>query len=676
MGSRRIGKLFLLLIASGALGAGSPPSALERRYTMLLSGNRAGEQVVRSLGSGVEEIHYEFNDRGRGPKLDERIALGSRGIPIAIEIAGNDYHKAPVNEMFSGSPSLARWASASETGERREPGTVFYVPLNGTPEDFGLLARALRDAPGGKLALLPAGEASVERVGELSLENGAQTRKVTQYAVTGLDFSPRDVWLDEDGAFFASVSSWDTEILAGWEASIPKLLESQDQAGAGRAQALARKLGRRPAGELVFTGANLFDSENAVVHPKTTVLIRGSKVEAVGPDGSVLIPAGAEVLDAGGKTLMPGLWDMHVHLSSSTDGLLDIANGVTTVRDLGNDPDALLSYKKSFDVGTAAGPRIVLAGLVDGSGPFSGPIKRKVDNEAQARAAVEDYARRGYVQIKIYSSIDPKLVPFIVRLAHEKNMRVSGHVPAFMTAEQFVQDGADEIQHINFLFLNFLFDDVKDTRTPARFTAVAEHAAEIDLSSERVKGFLRLLKQHDTVIDPTLDAFEDLFTARPGQISPVYTEVADRLPAQVRRGLLAGGLPVPEGRDRRYRDAFAATLKMVKALEENDIRIVAGTDAMVPGFSLPRELELYVEAGLRPARVLQIATLGAARVMKMDRRSGSIAPGKLADCILIAGSPEKRINDLRRVELVVKDGVVYKPAEVDAAIGVRPVPGS
>ena len=249
---------------------------------------------------------------------------------------------------------------------------------------------------------------------------------------------------------------------------------------------------------------------------------------------------------------------------------------------------------------------------------------------------------------------------------------MSGHVPAFMSAEQFVRAGADEFQHINFFALNFLFDDVKDTRTPVRFTAVADRAATIDLNSERVRAFVKLLKERKTVVDPTVNVFEEMFTARPGKLSAGASAVADRLPPQVRRYLLAGGLPVPEGKDERYRESAKALLRMVKLLYDAGVPLVAGARPAMPGFALHRELELYVEAGIPAAEVLRIATLGAARVMKRDGELGSVAPGKLADLILIDGDPTRRIGDIRRTSLVVKDGNVYRPEALYKSIGVRP----
>jgi imidazolonepropionase-like amidohydrolase len=126
--------------------------------------------------------------------------------------------------------------------------------------------------------------------------------------------------------------------------------------------------------------------------------------------------------------------------------------------------------------------------------------------------------------------------------------------------------------------------------------------------------------------------------------------------------------------DQRYRDSFAAMLRLVKALSDAGIAIVAGTDAMA-GFSLHRELELYVQAGIPAPRVLQIATLDAARVMKRDGELGAIAPGKLADLILVDGDPATRIQDIRRVTMVVKDGMRYDAAALDQALGVRPISG-
>jgi len=416
--------------------------------------------------------------------------------------------------------------------------------------------------------------------------------------------------------------------------------------------------------------ANLFDAETAAVRPNSTVVITGNKITAVGDDSKVSVPQGAEIIDATNKTILPGLWDMHVHLSPN-DGLLHMAAGVTSVRDLANDIDQLAAMQRRFDEGTEIGPRVLKAGFLDGRGPYAGPTKVFADTEQEARDDIDRYAKLGYVQIKIYSSIKPELMPKIAAMAHGHGLRVSGHVPAFMTAEQFVKGGADEIQHMNFIFLNFLFDKVQDTRTPARFTEVVKHATEVDPSSTQVREFIRLLQEHKTALDPTLNAFEGMFTDRPGKVSASYAAVADRLPAQIRRGFYYGGLEVPEGMDQHYRDSFQQMLKMTKAMYDAGITIEAGTDSLA-GFSLHRELELYEMAGIPAPKILQLATLGAARVMKVDEKRGSIAVGKLADVIVVDGDPAARIGDIRRVRTVVKDGVVYQTSDLYRAIGVKP----
>jgi cytosine/adenosine deaminase-related metal-dependent hydrolase len=644
--------------------------ASQTRYAVLIMEKPAGSQTSTVAADGTRNLSYEFNDRGRGPKLTARVRLDAAGVPTLMEIDGVDYLKAPVAERFSAANGVARWKNSAEAGEQPISAPGFYLSTQGLPEELGWLAHALLKAPGQRMALLPAGDASIKRAEELNIGEGAARRHVTAYQIEGLGFSPATVWLDDDHTLFASVDRFYSVVREGWAASVPKLLEKQEALASKRSGALARTLTRKPLKPVTLTNANVFDSATGKSMPGMTVVIEGNRIRAVGKDGAVAIPSHAQHIDVGGKALLPGLWDMHVHVAPN-DGLLHLAAGVTSVRDLANDNDALQKMKREFDSGAEIGPRITMRGFMDGRGPYTGPTKVFVDNEAEARSAIDYYAKHGYDGIKVYSSIKPELVPTITKLAHAKGLRVSGHVPAFMTAQQFVEAGADEIQHINFIFLNFWFDEVKDTRTPQRFIAVAERAATLDLNSERVRSFVRLLKDRNIVVDPTLTVFEGLFTDRPGKISQSYASIADRLPPQVRRGFLVGGLPVPEGKDARYRESQRATLRMMKLLYDSGVTIVAGTDGL-PGFTLHRELELYVQAGISPADVLRIATLGAARVAHRDQELGSIAPGKLADMVLVDGDPAKRISDIRRPSLVIKDGAFYEPAALYKALGIKP----
>ncbi|HEX6733084.1 MAG TPA: amidohydrolase family protein [Pyrinomonadaceae bacterium] len=665
-------RVFRLMIAGAFCFAslGLVQAQETARYTVLMMGKPAGAQTTVVKPDGLREFTFEYNDRGRGPKLTSRFKIDADGLPVSVETTGNDYMKGPVNETLKVVDGVARWHSAAESGEKKLAGRAFYVSIYGPPEELAMLAQALLKSPDKRLPLLPEGEAAIARTGELSIKNGEKTRRVISFEISGLGFTPYTIWLDEDNAFFASVSSWVSFIRDGWESTAPLLLKKQDEMEAGRTLRLAQTLARKPNTPLAFTNARLFDSETGRTLSNMTVLLEGNRIKAIGQGNSVNVPKNTEIIDARGRTLLPGLWDMHVHIGSN-DGLLHLAAGVTSVRDLANDIDTLQTLKRKIEANEELGPRILMSGFMDGRGPYAGPTKVFVDTEEEARTAIDNYARLGYSGIKIYSSIKTELVPKIIELAHAKGLRVSGHVPAFMTAEQFIQAGADELQHVNFVFLNFLFEDVKDTRTPARFTSVADRAATIDLKSERVTSFVKLLKEKKTVVDPTVGVFEGMFVDRPGKMSVSFAKIGDRLPPQVRRSLFAGGLPVPEGKDERYRESAKALLRMIKLLYDAGVPIVAGTDSLA-GFALHRELELYVEAGIPPAEVLKIATIGAARVMKRDADLGSIAPGKLADVILVDGNPAEQISDIRRVALVIKDGLVYEPRALYRSIGVRP----
>ena len=232
-----------------------------------------------------------------------------------------------------------------------------------------------------------------------------------------------------------------------------------------------------------------------------------------------------------------------------------------------------------FDAGTELGPRVWKCGIIDGTGPLAGPTKMRVATAADALKDVDWYADHGYGQIKIYSSVPPALVPVIADEAHAHGLRVSGHVPAFMNARQFVDAGADEIQHLNFIVLNFLFDSVKETRNMNRFTAVAEHAREFTPDKPVVHEFIVYLARHHTVLDPTVNVFEDLFSGDKAAVIPGLEELAARLPPQSRRDFLSGALQIPPGQEAAYREALPAMLKLLKGLYDAGVTIIPGTDS-------------------------------------------------------------------------------------------------
>lgn len=663
MRSRTI--LFTTLLCACAATKPAADHGGELRYVFLTSGQKNGEMIETRGPDGSAIVHFSFNDRGRGPDLTTTYWTGADGIPTKVEIRGVDYFKIQVNEDFVREGDTARWKNASEQDSITSKTPAFYIALNSPPEEAALLIRAALKTKDHRLPVLPSGEIEVAVVRTQEVTKDSEKKTVTMYSVSGGDLEPWFIWLDEEQRFFAGVGGWSGVMLEGWEKSFEPLRDQQQVYSRMRLEDLAKRLTKHPEHAVVFENVAVFDAEAKKLLPAQSVVITGDKITAVGPAASIKKPADAEVIDGKGKTLLPGLWDMHVHIGDS-DGLLDLAAGVTSVRDLGNDVPELLKTIKKFDDGTVLGPRVVFSGFIDGPGPYALPIGKVVANEEEMKKAIDDYKALGVEQIKLYSSLDPKLVPAAAAEAKKLGLRVSGHVPNGMHAQDFVEQGADEVQHINMLALNFL--DVPDTRTPERFHAVGRETGALDLASPKVKAFIELLKSHHTVIDPTLVTFESMFTQKPGELTPAMASIDARMPINVRRYSRRGGV-APAGMEEKYKDAYTKMIALVGELYKAGVTIVAGTDEP-GGFSLHRELELYVKAGIPAADVLAMATVGPARVMKHADTRGTIAPGKLADLLLVDGDPTTHMEDIRKGVWVMKGGNLYRPEDLYAAIGI------
>ncbi|MFZ1392917.1 MAG: amidohydrolase family protein [Dokdonella sp.] len=666
-------KTAISLLAALLAAVGSVQAAEHvEKSVMILAGANAGYQEARYGDDGKLAVHFEFNDRGRGPKLDATYTLDANGLPTATELKGVDYLKAPITETYSRNGDAVAWKNGAEDEKRTVAGPAFFLGLNQVPEDAMLLVRALLKAPHNKLELIPSGEASIRKLASVEVKGKDSAQTVDLYALGGLGLLPDFIWLDQNQRFFASYSSWSTMIRAGYEEAITTIGDRQEQEEKRLAETRANELTRKLSAPLLIRNVRVFDPPSGEVVDARSVLIDAGKIVSIG-DADVASLAGVEEFDGAGRFMMPGLWDMHVHFTAGADGLLELASGVTTVRDMANQVDSLKASIESIEAGRDIGPRIIRAGIIDGKGPFAGPTKVLVENEQEALAAVKMYKDTGHEQIKIYSSVKPELMPIIAKAAHEQGMRVSGHVPAYMTARQFVENGADEIQHVNMLFLNFMFDKVQDTRTPARFTTVAEYGAGLDLSSPPVREFIQLLKDRNIVIDPTVGTFEDMFLSRPGVPGPGFAAITDRFPTTWQRQIKSGsgGLEMKAGQQSLFRDSYQNMVNMVGVLFRSGVRIVPGTDNLA-GMTLPREFELYVEAGIPPVDVLRIATIGSAEVMKRDNDYGRIAPGYVSDLILIDGDPTINMADIRKVRTTIRGDRLYDADALFKAVSVKP----
>ena len=642
-------------------------SAQAREDLVQIHGVVVGRQVLSTPKAGETQADYGFSERGRGDQLHAHWTLDSRGLPIHYEMQGNDYWKVPITESFKVADGRATWKNRVESGSVDwSSGTAaFYLPANAPPEFMGVLARALLKAEGHRLPLLPAGEARLER-GPSVVD--ASKRKLTLYRISGIEFTPIPVWLDDKGNTAGVVDDWFEVIDPQAKPVLPKLQAAQGEADQAWSAALAKAQTHVPKGDLLVRHARLFDPRDLSVSDDMRVLVRTGHIVRVERDDASGAPADAEVIDAAGRFLMPGLWDVHQHFAG-TDGVFDLIAGVTNGRDMANDNEPLMARVKRFDSNTELGPRVVLAGIMEGTGPLAGPTDVRVETLEQARKAVDWYADHGYEQVKIYSSYPPALVRATADMAHARGMRVSGHVPAFMVAHQFIEAGADEIQHLNFIVLNF-FPEVADTRSKDRYTLMAEKLQGLDFESAQFKDFVALMRSHHTVLDPTVSILEGLFSGKADQAPVALEGVLQRFPPVVRRKMLTGAVAVPAGKEEAYAQALPKLLKLIKRLHDEGITLMPGTDAFA-GYTLHRELELYSQAGIPNAEVLRMATLVPAQVVGVSGLRGVIAPGKQADMILLDGDPLKHIGDIRRVWRTIKAGQVYDPAAMEQAMGME-----
>jgi pimeloyl-ACP methyl ester carboxylesterase len=627
------------------------------RHTVIVAGQPAGERLSWAESPGT----WRYSARGppSGFARTSRLTLDSEGLTFQMEISGRKNPMQPWEERFHLHAGRATWSTPVDRGELSLFGPAYYAAIH-PAHDLGVLARALLRLSAGVMPLLPAGEARLEPLETRLVEVDGRNRTIRLYAIHGLDLRPRYVWLDEEEATFAD--EW--SVLAGWEAAYPELRAAMGGAIAEHMRRMARDLAP-PARErpLVIRGARLFDPETHAVHSGKTIVVEGSRILAVGPDGALHIPADAQLVDATGRMVLPGLWDMHAHQDPGRYlewyVPLHLAAGVTTTRDMGSDASTLVSLRQRIDADEVVGPRIIMAGFIDGIGGSRTGIQ--VENAADVLAAVDRYAELGFVQLKIYNRLPADLVPVAIERAKHHRMRVSGHIPWEMTGREAVENGFDEIQHMTALMEGMVLDPDEDLTD----SEIADVLAGLTPESEVVREFIELLAAHDVAVDPTLAFFHSTGAVPPSWIA----EVLDQFPPQARRRWLDRSAPRWAGE--RWSEILANQFGIVRALHQAGVPILPGTD-MMPGFGLHKELELYVEAGIPAPDVLTLATLGAARLMGMDDELGSIEPGKLADLILVDGDPTHDISDIRRVVTVIKDGRVYDPAAIYRALGIRP----
>jgi len=351
---------------------------------------------------------------------------------------------------------------------------------------------------------------------------------------------------------------------------------------------------------------------------------------------------------------------------------MNIACGVTLGRDPGNDNQTLLDLERKIESGEVVGPRMKKSGFLEGKSPYSANAGFVVATVDEALEKVRWYRSHGFWGIKIYNSMNPDFVKPIAAEAHRLGMHLSGHVPAFMSAERAILDGYDEINHINQLVLSLIIDPLKeDTRTPFRISALGERMANLDLQSDPVQRMVRLMKEHHVTLDPTLAIISSVLRGRPGKTCPTDAAWLDHMPSAVQRARRTMMLNLKPEQYSLYDASWTKIEATLLMLDQAGIMLVPGTDDTA-GFVLHSELEAWVKAGISPAKALSSATLGGVRFLGLETQLGTIEAGKLADLYLVQGDPTTEISALRNGLLTIKNGAYFYPDEIHSKLGITP----
>ena len=656
----------LSLIALALLA--HPASAAIEKFTVITGGKNVGHVTADTTGDKTS-IDFDIKNNGRGPSSAETITVDAQGLPTTWAITGATTFGSKVAENFARTGNRAIWADSTGPGKATVKGPSLYIGQAVSPWALGLYARAMLKQPKLEIAALPGGTLRMEQGPTLSVGTAANAIPVTRYDILGIDTTPSTILLDAKGDLFAAVSPSFIIIRNGYEGEEKRLRDLAATWETERFVAIEKRVGHHYGTPLRIRNVRLFDPATAKLTAPMSVVVNGKTIAGVEPLDSPASP-GETTIDGAGGTLIAGMTEMHGHLGQD-DALLNLAAGITTVRDMGNDNEVLDELIHKMDAGTIGGPRVVRSGFIEGKSPFNSNNGIVVDSEAKAVDAVRWYGARGYWQIKIYNSINPAWVPAMVAEAHRLGMRVAGHVPAFSTADAMMAAGYDEMTHINQFMLGWVIKPTEDTRTLFRLTAL-KRLPGLDLNSAPVQATINTIATKHIAIDPTIGIHENLTQNRDGQIPPGMVDYFDHMPIGTRRDAMKGWIDVSApGDDAAYRGAYDKILATVRMLHDRGVFIVPGTDTG-GALTYHRELELLQKIGMTAPEVLKRATFDMAQYLGEDQRRGSIAKGKLADFFLVPGDPTTDLKAIKTISMVVKDGTVYFPSEVYPEFGIRP----
>jgi imidazolonepropionase-like amidohydrolase len=606
--------------------------------------------LTRSESDVVLKSDFKFTDRGSAVPLTTKLTMEKDLTPRDFEIKGRISRFSPIEDSVHG---------RSAGKETIPPGENFFDIQGYAPVSVQMMLVRYWHSHGSPKTLktLPRGEVQIEDLGAETFTISGRKLELHKLSVRGLIWGMESLWLDATDHVIALVSI-DAEmdhfeaVAEGYEDGLAAFVTGAARDGMANLAKMASGFTAQTPSVTAIVGGRLIDGTGKPAIEDAVIVLKDGKIAAAGPSASTQVPEGAQIVDAHGKSVLPGLWEMHAHFEQVEWGPIYLATGVTTARDVGNEREFITAVRDAIATGRGIGPRLVMAGVVDGTGPLSLGMIR-VDTPEQAREQVQKYKAAGFQQIKIYSSVKPGILKIVCAEAHRLGMTVTGHIPEGMNAIEGIEDGMDQINHINYLSA----------------VLVDPRSQTIDAESPQVKKVIKLLVEHHTVVDPTMALMELLTHSTDTPISSFEPGILKVAP-EMREGLETMGAP-PRSAERAAA-SFRQFLATVRLLHEAGIPIVAGTDQAVPGFSLDREIELYVKAGFKPMEAIQAATLVPARAMGMEKESGTIEPGKRADVILVDGNPLTNISDIRKVSTVFAGGKMYQPAALWSVVGFKP----
>jgi len=632
------------------------PPANATHYVVVSTAGKHGDDYRWTLPDGSIAYRESILLRGLEFETDTVIRIGKDGMPDKVEVRGVT-PSGDAAETFSVADGLARWKSPVDEGQTTYKSPEYYVANGGTFLSGDLQVAKLLAAGANGLDLLPSGHGAWQDGPSIDVAGPGGKQKVSLRFMTGISQSPTPVWVDAAGRFFGSIGSLSL-LPAGYESNQVAMQKVQDEAIAAMSPKIAAKFltaeARRP---ILFRNVKIYDALGKKFVPGQNVIVSDGKIAMVG-EMLPKLPVGSRVIEGSGKTLVPGLWDSHMHVGDDFNLLSELALGVTSVRNPGGPMELEVNQAKRRAAGTLLGPEAFSSIIVDGKGPLSAQGSTTVSSAEEAIAAVHKIKEAGLTAVKFYTSMNPAWIKPAADEAHKLGLHVHGHIPAGMRTMDAINAGYDEITHIYFATMEAMPDEVvAKSNGLMRMLGPGKYFKDVDLNAEPMKSLITTMAAKKIAVDPTLVVVEGVLTAEAGKVGAPYTAYIGSLPPATERGFKSGPLPLPKGTTREdVTKSFRHMLDYVATLYRAGVPIVAGTDGS--GLEIVHELELYVDAGLTPAEALTTATIDAARNVRADQRTGSITVGKEADLLLVDGDVEANIGNLHHVYKVVLDGAL------------------